>query len=207
MCADVSNYTLTTERLVIRPFTPDDLAAIHPILNAAFASDTPLEDRTSWLHWSVANARELAALYQPPYGDRAIIVQATGTLIGAVGYVPCFAPFDTLPDFANTQPASGLYTPEFGLFWAIDPAHQRQGYATEAARALVHYAFSTLRLKRIVATTDYDNPASQAVMRKLGMRLARNPHATPDWFQIVGILPHPDLTHTSAPQEGVTYAS
>jgi [ribosomal protein S5]-alanine N-acetyltransferase len=82
-------------------------------------------------------------------------------------------------------------TTEMGLFWSIDPAQQGQGYATEAGRALIDHAFDQMHLKRIIATTEYDNHASQAVMRKLGMRLERNPQPTPPWLQIVGVLDHP----------------
>ena len=78
-------------------------------------------------------------------------------------------------------------TPEVGLFWAIDPPRQRQGYATEAARAMIDYAFDTLRLWRILATTEYDNHASQAVMLKAGMTLTRNPRPDPPWMQVVGV--------------------
>lgn len=79
-------------------------------------------------------------------------------------------------------------TPEVGLFWAIDPTQQGRGYATEAARALVAHAFGRLRLRRIIATTEYENVASQGVMRKLGMRVERNPLPEPPWLQIVGVL-------------------
>src|ERR1700751_831918 len=78
--------------------------------------------------------------------------------------------------------------PEVGLFYAITPALRGQGYATEAAQALVDYDFQQLRLKRIVATTTYENAASMGVMRKLGMRLERNPYAEPPWLQVVGVL-------------------
>jgi RimJ/RimL family protein N-acetyltransferase len=44
-----------------------------------------------------------------------------------------------------------------------------------------------MRLARIVATTERDNLASQAVMRHLGMRIHENARAEPDWFQVVGI--------------------
>jgi GNAT superfamily N-acetyltransferase len=81
-----------------------------------------------------------------------------------------------------------LTTPEFGLFYAITPTLQGQGYATEAAQALVDYAFQHLRLKRIVATTTYENAASMGVMRKLGMRFERNPYPEPPWLQVVGVL-------------------
>jgi len=55
-------------------------------------------------------------------------------------------------------------------------------------RAVVDYAFDRLRLKRIIATTAYDNLASIGVMRKLGMRIERNPLPEPRWLQVVGVL-------------------
>jgi [ribosomal protein S5]-alanine N-acetyltransferase len=80
---------------------------------------------------------------------------------------------------------------EFGLYWAISPAHQRRGYATEAARAMIAYAFAELGLARVVATTSYDNAPSIGVMRKVGMHIERNPYPDPPWFQVVGVLHHP----------------
>jgi hypothetical protein len=70
----------------------------------------------------------------------------------------------------------------------ISPAMQGRGFATEAARALVSYAFDVLKLGRIMAGTGYDNLASMAVMRKLGMRIERNPFPSPAWFETTGIL-------------------
>jgi predicted acetyltransferase len=96
-------------------------------------------------------------------------------------------PFGQLPSLRATE-GSSLYTTELGLYYALSPEFQRQGYATEAARAMIRYAFNTLRLKRIVATTTYDNAASMGVMRKLGMRIEQNPYSDPPWFQVVGIL-------------------
>jgi RimJ/RimL family protein N-acetyltransferase len=48
-----------------------------------------------------------------------------------------------------------------------------------------------MQLRRLIATTEYDNAASQAVMRKLGMRLVHNPNPEPAWFQVVGCLDQP----------------
>jgi RimJ/RimL family protein N-acetyltransferase len=76
------------------------------------------------------------------------------------------------------------------LFWAISPAYQRCGYATEAAAALIAWGFRELRLARIVivAGTEHDNLASQAVMKSLHMRIEANPYNEPPWFQTVGLL-------------------
>ena len=53
---------------------------------------------------------------------------------------------------------------------------------------MIDDAFTRLRLKRIIATTEYDNHASQVVMHKLGMRLEHNLPPEPHWLQVVEIL-------------------
>ncbi|MCB0209309.1 MAG: GNAT family N-acetyltransferase [Anaerolineae bacterium] len=186
---------LETKRLVIRPFASDDLPVIHRILDQTLGNGLHVDDkaalleRKSWLRWSILNATWLATLHQPPYGDRAVVLKTTGELIGSVGYVPLLDVYEQIPELNNGTSRENSYrTPEFGLFWAIDPSHQRQGYAGEAAAAMVTYAFEELRLKRILATTEYANEASQGVMRKLGMTLAQNPSPDPPWLQIVGFL-------------------
>ena len=74
-----------------------------------------------------------------------------------------------------------------GLLWTIAAAHQGQGHATEVARALINYALLELNLQHVIATTEYDNLASQRVMAKAGMRLERNPFALPPWLQILAV--------------------
>ena len=181
---------LESKRLQIRELREDDLATVHRILLAGFPSDPPvtLDARRTWLHWTILSYEQLALLHQPPYGERAIVHTQSQDLIGACGLVPSLMPFGMLPSLADpgASPESG-YTPEVGLFWAIAPEHQRHGYATEAARALIDYAFGVMHLKRIVATTEYDNVASMGVMRKAGMRLERNPDVEPFFMQVVGV--------------------
>jgi [ribosomal protein S5]-alanine N-acetyltransferase len=193
---------LETARLLIRPFMMEDLPDIHQILDVELntadletlkVSETfrvSLEERSEWLQWSVLNYNQLAKLYQPPYGDRALVLKSNGKLIGACGFVPCLMPFEQLPGFTTPDRSVGgsRNSTEFGLFYAISPVYQRQGCASEAAQALIDYAFQHLNLKRIVATTDYDNLASQSVMRKLGMRIERNPLPELAWMQVVGII-------------------
>jgi [ribosomal protein S5]-alanine N-acetyltransferase len=70
----------------------------------------------------------------------------------------------------------------------ISPAMQGRGLATEAARALVSVVFDVLKVGRIMAGTEYDDFASIALMRKLGMRIERNPFPSPAWFQVTGVL-------------------
>ena len=196
---------LETERLIIRGFEPADLPVIHRILDQTFGEGKLVDDlaalgrRRSWLEWSILNEQWLDELYQPPYGDRAIVLRAdaSGALIGAIGYVPLLMPFEQVPDLGpglggTAAPESARYTPEFGMFWTMDPAHQRRGNTSEAARAMIRYAFQSLRLRRILATTQFDNLASQGVMRAVGMRLARNPWPEPRWFQVIGVINNPE---------------
>jgi ribosomal-protein-alanine N-acetyltransferase len=189
--------TLETSRLIIRPFVMEDLIDVHHLFDIELNTDDlhaekidTIEERAEWLEWSVLNYAQLAKLYQPPYGDRAIVMKKTGKLIGSCGYVPCLMPFEQLPNFSyyNASGKLGHATPEFGLFYAISPSYQRQGYASEAAQALVDYAFQHLDLKGVIATTDFDNNASMGVMRKLGMRVEKNPLAEPPWLQVVGVV-------------------
>lgn len=190
----MSRETIETKRLVIRPFSPADLSAIHRILDQTFGDGSKvdhqaaLQERESWLQWSMLNQEWLPKLHQPPYGDRAITLKASGVIIGSVGYVPLLMPFEQIPELRTTASASRYNTPEVGLFWVIDPAQQRHGYATEAAQAMTGHAFAQMGLKRIIATTEYENLASQSVMRKIGMTITRNPLPDPPWLQVVGIL-------------------
>jgi len=178
--------TLETDRLIIRAFTLQDGDTYARLLDAAFGADSygsPEAKRVMFEYQVVADAG-LALLHQPPYGDRAIVLRSGGEIVGSVGFAPCLMPFGQLPSFEPTT----KFTSEIGLFWALFPEHWRKGYATEAAAAMVSYAFSQLRLRRIVATTENDNTRSIGVMRRLGMRLERNPRPEPAWFQTVGIL-------------------
>lgn len=188
---------LETTRLLIRPFAMEDLPNVHRLFDidlqdADLGTDKveTLAERAQWLEWAVLNYAQLAKLHQPPYGDRAVILKSTGQLVGSCGFVPCLNAFEQLPYFAggDSSEALGRYSTEFGLFYAISPAHQRHGYASEAAQALVEYAFQHLHLKRVVAETSHDNVASIGVMGKLGMRVERNPRPEPPWLQVVGVL-------------------
>jgi ribosomal-protein-alanine N-acetyltransferase len=177
---------LTTERLIIRELAMDDLEALHRILNEAFGRDTPLELRERWLQWTVLGYEMFEMLEQPHYGERGITLKSTGELIGAVGIVPYIDSFGPIAAL-NGRP-DGMATAEVGLFWAIAPAHQRQGYASEAAGEIVNFLFERLRLSRIIATTGRNNLASQAVMRNIGMTIERIEIPHPPGIYVLGVL-------------------
>lgn len=182
---------IETENLLIRPFIQDDLELIHAVMNDGFGEGNILF-RTDWLQWTMLGYKVQGQLAQPPYGERAVILKSSDIVIGAIGVVQSYAPFETLPYFQAKSKieANKFSTPEIGLFWVIDSQHRGHHYASEAAQAVIDVMFNQMNLKRIVATTEYDNPASIAVMKRLGMSIERNPNpeVLPEWFQITGIL-------------------
>lgn len=167
---------LETPRLIVRELGAADRPAVERLLEA---------DRRRWLEWTQLGYEQLAELHQPPYGERAIELRASGEVIGLVGLVPSLGPFGLLPSWP--QPGA-LHRPEVGLYWIVAPEQRGRGVASEAAAALIAHAFSELRLARVVATTEHANLASIGVMRRLGMRIERNPGREPEWFQTVGVL-------------------
>jgi RimJ/RimL family protein N-acetyltransferase len=169
---------LQTDRLTVRELSSADAGALGAI---------GVDPAPGWLEWTEQTYGQLAALMQPPYGERGIELRGTGELVGLVGLVPSFGPFDQIPGLGGArEPAR--FRPEMGLYWALAPAHRGNGYATEAARALIDHAFAELNLARIVATTERSNTASRTVMHRLGMRVEENPLPEPEWFQVVGWL-------------------
>ncbi len=192
--------TLETERLIIRPLTMDDLQTVHQILDLEL-KDTDfgtegtlrLNERERWLQWTILNYEQLSKLNQPPYGERGVFQKQSNRLIGICGFVPCLDCFEQLSDNDHNDQielitTQSLATTEFGLFYSIAKNFQGCGLATEAAFSMINYAFEQLYVKRIVATTTFDNAASIAVMRKLGMQIKRNNSPKPTWLQIVGFL-------------------
>jgi RimJ/RimL family protein N-acetyltransferase len=58
---------------------------------------------------------------------------------------------------------------EWEMGWGMHPALWGQGYATEAAREMLRFAFGELKAHRVMASCHADNLASARVMEKLGM--------------------------------------
>lgn len=186
----MTRIDLHTERLHIRHFEQGDLEHCCQFQRQVFTAKTSREQVRHWLDWTMASYRQLAKLAQPPYSDYAIDLKRNGEFIGSVGIVPTLVPWGALEGAGATE-QHGLLRPEVGLFWGIMPDHRRQGYASEAAADLIDWLFGELKLRQIVATTEYDNIASQKTMSKLGMSLYHSRAAEPAWCQVVGQLENP----------------
>jgi ribosomal-protein-alanine N-acetyltransferase len=145
---------IMTARLLLRPFSLADAAEVQRLAgDRDIASTTasiplPYEDGVAE-QWIATHQRRFE---QGTGLDLAITHDAEGALVGALGLR-----FEPEHDRA-----------ELG-YWIGKPYCVR-GYATEAARALVHYGFATLGLHRIYARHFTRNPASGRVLYKIGMQ-------------------------------------
>ena len=173
-------------RLRIRHFEMRDLEDYRRFRREVFAVEADSESVESWLRWTIDSYRELAQLSQPPYADYALERLDSGEFIGSAGIVPTLVPWGALNGGLDKR-----LSPEVGLFWGVMPAQRRRGYASEAGRLLLAYLFERLHLRQVVATTEHDNIASQATMRRLGMRLYVNRLGKPAWCQVVGKADNP----------------
>jgi RimJ/RimL family protein N-acetyltransferase len=151
--------TLEMTRLRLRPMRAEDagpLLAIFsdPRVMAAFGGE--LFDQAQMDHWV---ARNLAHQAEHGYGLYAVILKASGKLIGDCGL-----------ERVRVRVADG---PAAELGYDFRSDHWNQGYATEAASAVRDYALSVLRgsVPRLVSLIRVGNRASQRVAEKLGMRL------------------------------------
>jgi RimJ/RimL family protein N-acetyltransferase len=95
------------------------------------------------------------------YGSFSVEHRATGEWVGRVG-----------PWFPEGWPA-----PEIG--WTIAPEHWGKGYATEAGRAAIDYAFATLEWQRVIHVILVGNERSVAVAKKLGSRFVATQQGLP----------------------------
>jgi ribosomal-protein-alanine N-acetyltransferase len=149
---------LETERLILRRLLPgdlDDLFALYrdPDIRRYYPEGilTYAETKEE-LEWFL-NGHPA----HPELGLWATIYKPTGAFIGRCGLLP----------WTIEQ------RPEVEVAYLIDKAYWGQGLATEAAQAIVDYAFEQLHLTRLVCMVDPGNLASANVARKIGMTLER----------------------------------
>jgi RimJ/RimL family protein N-acetyltransferase len=146
---------LETERLRLTAFGERHFEAYASML--ADASSTrfigdgePLDRMNAWRsmamllgHWALRG-----------YGMWAVELKDSGEFVGRVG----------------------LHNPEgwpdLELGWMLMPAQRRHGYATEAARAALEFAFARVGATRAISLIRVENTASEKVARRLGGRQA-----------------------------------
>jgi RimJ/RimL family protein N-acetyltransferase len=150
------DYPIRTDRLILRPFAPGDLTALHALHSQP--------EVTRFLYFEprdLAQTREILARKI----EGSVLLDEGGGLSMAA-------------ELAGT----GQLVGDCSLFWRsrahqqgeigylFDPAHHGRGLATEAARELLRLGFDGMGLHRIIGRCDARNTASARVMERLGMR-------------------------------------
>jgi RimJ/RimL family protein N-acetyltransferase len=149
------NWPLQTARLTLRPFVPADFAAF-----AGIHGDAEL---ARWLLNKPRTGKEARDLFdrkragtalqaEGDWMSCAIVEEATGAVVG---------------DLAFNWVSEEHRTGEIGFLVASNA--QGQGYATEAAGALLNWAFAA-GFHRVIGRLAAPNVASARVLEKLGMR-------------------------------------
>jgi 3-dehydroquinate dehydratase/shikimate dehydrogenase len=146
--------TLTTKRLVLRPWKEADLEPFAK-LNA--------DPRVMEYFPSVLSCKESDELAQrisskleeQGWGLWAVSVPGVADFIGFVGLAR--------PSF------EAHFTPAVEVGWRLAFEYWGRGYATEGAKAALTYGFKTLKLPEIVSFTALQNTRSRRIMEKIGM--------------------------------------
>lgn len=150
---------LTTERLVLRQIGEDDLDLHMALLN------TPAVMR----HLGGVQLREIiaakhlaarASFAAEGFGFMMMAERASGEIIGHCGLRRVAHPLAPNPE-------------DHEIGWLVRQDRWRRGYAHEAMRAVVEWAFVCHDVHHLVAMTCEDNVGSRHLMAKLGM--ARRP--------------------------------
>jgi RimJ/RimL family protein N-acetyltransferase len=148
--------TLTTERLLLRPFTPDDAEAHHAQVGG--------DPRVTWSGRArtLEDTREriaeyIAAWEVDDFGMWAVVERATGELLGHAG-------LQRLED-----------TPQVEIGYYLGQSAWGRGFASEAGGAVVSHA-DAVGLPEVVAVVRPENAASQRVLAKLGFTQAGTGH-------------------------------
>ena len=147
---------LETERLVLRYLTADDVESIFAVIGDPetmkyYPQSFSRDDAQRWINRSLERYRS------DGYGLFAVVLKATGEVIGNCGLM--------------RQEAEGESMLEVGYHFRRD--HWGHGYATEAARACMEYAFGQLAAEKVVSLILPENVPSRRVAERNGMQIER----------------------------------
>jgi [ribosomal protein S5]-alanine N-acetyltransferase len=139
----------TTERLVLRLFKAKDYQAYFEYMS--------LEETYRFERGEPITIKEAKKFCKAQSKDNkfwAATLKENGKLIGHVSFTP-----DRPQNFQM-----------WNLGYIFNPAYQHKGYASEAARGVIRYAFTVMHVHRIVGHCSPDNIASWKVLEKCGMK-------------------------------------
>lgn len=174
---DAITWPVHTDRLTLRPATPNDLEATWQFRR--------LESVNHWITRAPATLEEYRTQFEAPDSlDRTIVVQLDGEVIGDL----MLKLEDAWAQAEIVEEARGV---QAELGWVLHPDHAGHGYATEAVRELIRLCFEGLRLRRVTASCFAGNDASWRLMDRVGMRrelytVRESLHRSGEWLDGVG---------------------
>ncbi|HVK04705.1 MAG TPA: GNAT family N-acetyltransferase [Armatimonadaceae bacterium] len=150
----VEELRLETERLVLREYREDDWPAV-----LAYAADPEVLRYRASVPATEAEVRDALARLQEQRREtprtRYEFAVALPDSDRVIGWLPLLL---------------GRENQDAEIGWTLARAYWGRGYGTEAARAVLAFAFETLELHRVWARCQPENAASWRVMEKIGMR-------------------------------------
>jgi len=151
-----STWQLLTERLRLRPYRPDDAAAMFAVFGDAEVMRYSMSGADPTVEATQVRVQKLID-HQTSFGFSLWVVEdrATGAILGDCGL---------------KQLEEG---PEIEVGYRFGKPHWGRGYASEAAAASVRHGFVTLGLPRIVGVVEPPNIASHRVLEKVGLQFQR----------------------------------
>ncbi len=148
---------LETERLRLRHLSAGDAPFIRELVNDSdflrYIGDKGVQTDADAVAY-IQNG-PVASYDRFGFGLNAVELIETRELIGICGLLKR----DSLPD------------PDVGF--AFLPAFRGQGYAVEAAAAVINHGSKTLGVRRVLAITTPDNAGSIRVLEKIGLRFEK----------------------------------
>ncbi|QOD12248.1 GNAT family N-acetyltransferase [Psychrobacter sp. 28M-43] len=146
--------TIETERLYLRQWQASDFAPFAEMnANPEVMAYFPKLLTTSMSNTIAKKCQSL--IDDNGWGFWAVSLKETDTFIGMVGL--------------NNANADMPFSPAVEIAWRLDNDYWGLGYATEAARASLNFAFVELGIEEVVSFTAVINKRSQLVMERLGM--------------------------------------
>tara|TARA_R110000868_G_scaffold384403_1_gene651863 strand:+ start:195 stop:770 length:576 start_codon:yes stop_codon:yes gene_type:complete len=146
--------TIETERLYLRQWQASDFAPFAEMnANPKVMAYFPKLLTTSMSNTIAKKCQSL--IDDNGWGFWAVSLKETDAFIGMVGL--------------NNANADMPFSPAVEIAWRLDNDYWGLGYATEAARASLDFAFVELEIEEVVAFTAVINKRSQLVMERLGM--------------------------------------
>lgn len=139
--------TLTTQRLTLRPPVESDFPALAAFLASPRTVHIGGPVTDEWEQWRIFLA---GAGHWALKGYGFFTTLLGDTPIGRVGLV------------------NHVMWPEPEIGWQIFDGHEGKGYVTEAARAVLHWAYTEKRMGPLISHIHPDNAGSRAVARRLG---------------------------------------